>query len=208
MVVRGGVEPPTFRFSGAYAASLHVAGCGLMDDLAAETMARRRLVWAEVCRRWLPVWLPESTHGRRPPWGARSQPWEMIGTVQVAHHWHGDHRWLRRTPSSQKTISWVAPADETVRFEIGGTNYKGDLSTNNADAFRRQLAPYIEYARRAGRGRAAPGTDCGQPHGARTSGPGPKNKASRSANAGASSPASSSSTKQPREDGDVGLTHR
>jgi hypothetical protein len=29
-VVRGGIEPPTFRFSGAYAASLHVAGCGLM----------------------------------------------------------------------------------------------------------------------------------------------------------------------------------
>jgi hypothetical protein len=58
LVVRGGVEPPTFRFSGAYAASLHVAGCGLMGDLAAETMASCRLMWPGVCRRWLPVWLP------------------------------------------------------------------------------------------------------------------------------------------------------
>ena len=57
-MVRGGVEPPTFRFSGAYAASLHVAGCGLMGDLAAQTMAGCRPMWPDVCRRWLPVWLP------------------------------------------------------------------------------------------------------------------------------------------------------
>jgi hypothetical protein len=57
-VVRGGVEPPTFRFSGASAASLHVAGYGPIGHLAAETMARCRLVWPDVCRRWLPVWLP------------------------------------------------------------------------------------------------------------------------------------------------------
>jgi hypothetical protein len=58
VVVRGGVEPPTFRFSGAYAASLHVAGCCLMGDLAAQTMAGCCLMWPEFCRRWLPVWLP------------------------------------------------------------------------------------------------------------------------------------------------------
>jgi hypothetical protein len=38
LVVRGGFEPPTFRFSGASTASLHVAGCGPIGDLAAETM--------------------------------------------------------------------------------------------------------------------------------------------------------------------------
>jgi hypothetical protein len=54
LVVRGGVEPPAFRFSGAFAAWLHVAGCGLMGDLAAESMAGCRLVWPGVCRRWLP----------------------------------------------------------------------------------------------------------------------------------------------------------
>jgi Lsr2 len=44
------------------------------------------------------------------------------------------------------------PADETVRFRVGGTQYEIDLSTKNATAFRRQLAPFIEHARKAGRG--------------------------------------------------------
>ena len=43
------------------------------------------------------------------------------------------------------------PADETVRFGIGGVEYEIDLSKKNAAAFRRQLAPYIEHARKAGR---------------------------------------------------------
>jgi hypothetical protein len=45
------------------------------------------------------------------------------------------------------------PADETVRFRLDGSAYEIDLSTKNANAFRRQLAPYIENARKAGRGR-------------------------------------------------------
>ena len=44
------------------------------------------------------------------------------------------------------------PADETVRFGIGGADYVIDLSTRNAKAFRKQLAPFIEHARKAGRG--------------------------------------------------------
>jgi Lsr2 len=44
------------------------------------------------------------------------------------------------------------PADETVRFGIGGAEYEIDLSSNNASAFRQQLAPYLAHARRAGRG--------------------------------------------------------
>src|SRR6476646_3129660 len=44
------------------------------------------------------------------------------------------------------------PADETVRFGLGGADYEIDLSTKNANAFRRQLAPFIEHARKAGRG--------------------------------------------------------
>ena len=44
------------------------------------------------------------------------------------------------------------PADETVRFGLGGTDYEIDLSTKNANAFRRKLAPFIEHARRTGRG--------------------------------------------------------
>ena len=50
------------------------------------------------------------------------------------------------------------PADETVRFGLGGTEYEIDLSKKNANAFRRQLAPYIEHARTAGsRQRHRPG---------------------------------------------------
>lgn len=44
------------------------------------------------------------------------------------------------------------PADETVRFGIGGSEYEIDLNKKNARAFRKQLAPFIEHARRAGRG--------------------------------------------------------
>ena len=50
------------------------------------------------------------------------------------------------------------PADETVRFGLGGTEYETDLRASNAAAFRRQLAPYIEHARTAGsRQRHRPG---------------------------------------------------
>jgi hypothetical protein len=57
------------------------------------------------------------------------------------------------------------PAAETVRFAIGGAEYEIDLSKKNARAFRKQLAPFIEHARRAGRGqrrrgaRTAPGRE-------------------------------------------------
>jgi nucleoid-associated protein Lsr2 len=44
------------------------------------------------------------------------------------------------------------PADETVRFGVGGTQYEIDLSKKNARAFRKQLAPSVEHARKAGRG--------------------------------------------------------
>jgi hypothetical protein len=56
------------------------------------------------------------------------------------------------------------PAQETVRFGIGGAAYEIDLN-KNARAFRRQLAPFIEHARKAGRGprsraaRTAPGRE-------------------------------------------------
>jgi Lsr2 len=50
------------------------------------------------------------------------------------------------------------PADETVRFAIGGVDYEIDLSKRNAAAFRRQLAPFVDHARKAGRGaRRRPG---------------------------------------------------
>jgi hypothetical protein len=44
------------------------------------------------------------------------------------------------------------PAEETVRFGLGGSEYEIDLNKKNAKAFRKQLAPYIEHARKTGRG--------------------------------------------------------
>jgi hypothetical protein len=44
------------------------------------------------------------------------------------------------------------PAEETVRFGVDGSEYEIDLSKKNAAAFRRKLAPFIEHARKAGRG--------------------------------------------------------
>jgi len=44
------------------------------------------------------------------------------------------------------------PADETVRFGVGGAEYEIDLSKKNASAFRKELTPFIEHARRAGKG--------------------------------------------------------
>jgi Lsr2 len=50
------------------------------------------------------------------------------------------------------------PADETLRFGLGGVEYEIDLSKRNASKFRRQIAPYIEHARKPGRGqRRRPG---------------------------------------------------
>jgi hypothetical protein len=56
------------------------------------------------------------------------------------------------------------PADETLRFAIGGAKYEIDLSAKNARAFRRQLGPFIDHARRAGRGqRRRPAGTRGRP---------------------------------------------
>ena len=49
------------------------------------------------------------------------------------------------------------PADETVRFALGSTGYEIDLSAKNATAFRKQLAPFTEHARRSCPGTEPPG---------------------------------------------------
>lgn len=42
-------------------------------------------------------------------------------------------------------------AVETVRFGFDGSNYEIDLNSRNAAAFRKQLSPFIEHGRKAGR---------------------------------------------------------
>ncbi len=99
------------------------------------------------------------------------------------------------------------PAEETVRFGLGGAQYEIDLNTKNARAFRTQLAPFIEHARQAednGAGRRGPHHAVSA---AATSGPGRKPRASRSAPAGASPPAWSSGTTPPPKDPDPRAGH-
>lgn len=43
------------------------------------------------------------------------------------------------------------PAKETIRFAFEGTDYEIDLNAKNAAVFHKQLRPYLEHARRAGR---------------------------------------------------------
>ena len=43
------------------------------------------------------------------------------------------------------------PAEQTIRFAFDGTDYEIDLNAKNAATFGKQLAPYLEHARRAGR---------------------------------------------------------
>jgi hypothetical protein len=52
------------------------------------------------------------------------------------------------------------PAKQTVRFAFDGTDYEIDLNDKNTAAFSKQLAPYLEHARRAGR---APARRAGRP---------------------------------------------
>jgi len=79
------------------------------------------------------------------------------------------------------------PADETVRFEIGSVEYEIDLSMKNAAAFRKQLAPFIDHARKAGRGqRRRAGVPLQAGSAAAVSGCGRKRRALRSASAAAS----------------------
>jgi Lsr2 len=82
------------------------------------------------------------------------------------------------------------------------------LNAKNATAFRRQLAPYIEHARKAGsrqRRRAARPASSRERSGDIRGWA--KTRASRSAAAGASPPTLPSSTKPPQEDSEAGLTH-
>jgi hypothetical protein len=77
--------------------------------------------------------------------------------------WPGHSAGSRYPPQAEtvKKISVVleddldgGPADETVRFGLGDTEYEIDLSEKNAAAFRKQLAPFIEHARQAMRGQS------------------------------------------------------
>ena len=60
----------------------------------------------------------------------------------------------------------ASEASETLRFEVDGRPYEIDLSSDNAQKFRSEIAPYIRHARRVVshvRRRARAGSGPGRP---------------------------------------------
>src|SRR2546430_3084973 len=51
-----------------------------------------------------------------------------------------------------RVVRQAEPAVHGEQHAAGGAEYEIDLSKKNARTFRRQIAPYIEHARKAGRG--------------------------------------------------------
>jgi len=98
----------------------------------------------------------------------------------------------------------AGPAEETVRFGIGGTEYEIDLSNKNAAAFRprSRLSPATP-ARPPGDSAAGPVVPQRAGSAAAISVPGRKTTASLSATATASPRASLSSTKPPQREPDT-----
>lgn len=47
-------------------------------------------------------------------------------------------------------------AEETLRFSVGGSEYEIDLSRQNAARFRKDMGPFVEHARKAGRAQQRP----------------------------------------------------
>jgi nucleoid-associated protein Lsr2 len=62
----------------------------------------------------------------------------------------------RRTIVTLEDDLGAGRADETVRFGIDGGEYEIDLSKRNAAKLRKQLAPFVDHARKAGRTQSRP----------------------------------------------------
>src|SRR5258708_40091348 len=93
------------------------------------------------------------------------------------------------------------PAEETVRFGLDGADYEIDLNKKTPAALRKKLAPFVEHARKPGRGqrRQAARSGASRERGSDIRA-GRKTRASRSAAAGASRQAWWSSTRPLPED--------
>jgi hypothetical protein len=76
----------------------------------------------------------------------------MAGMVRRISHRRRRVRWLRKVTVMLEDDLDGSPAEETLRFGFDGVDDEIDLSGKNARAFREQLAPFIDHARKASRG--------------------------------------------------------
>jgi nucleoid-associated protein Lsr2 len=74
-----------------------------------------------------------------------------LGTVQATSHGQGRQMMAQKVTVALEDDLTGGQAAETVRFAFEGTEYEIDLNAKNAKAFRKELAPYAEHARKAGR---------------------------------------------------------
>ena len=100
------------------------------------------------------VWLGEEHRGSR-AWSAAllavtgHWPRYGAGTIEV-----GKVEMAQKVSVVLEDDLTGGPAEQTIRFD--GTDYEIDLNAKNAATFGKQLAPYIEHARRAGRAQPTP----------------------------------------------------
>ena len=78
----------------------------------------------------------------------------ITGMVRLTHGRHREVDVAQKVTVTLEDDLDGGPADETMRFGFEGADYEIDLSSKNARAFRRQLTPFIDHARKAGRGLA------------------------------------------------------
>src|SRR5215469_4081063 len=78
---------------------------------------------------------------------SRTQPRYGTSTIEV-----GEAGMAQKVTVVLEDDLTGGPAEQTVRFAFEGTDYEIDLNAKNAAAFGKQLAPYLEHARRVGRG--------------------------------------------------------
>jgi hypothetical protein len=92
--------------------------------------------------------------------GPRDQGLPLWSTSRGAMMNRSNNQRRPRLPGGLESVNVTArrqddidggPANETVQFGLGGADYEIDLSTKNAVAFRKQLAPFLDHARKAGR---------------------------------------------------------
>jgi hypothetical protein len=123
-VVRGGVEPPAFRFSGDSTAMPDDAERRLIGNLDAETNAHYCLAWPGVCRCWLPFGSPFGSPEALALWGSRRE--QQTGQGRISAHTSTIFIWLDAAPNPSSRCAggadvrfWLPSVSTGWSFPLG-----------------------------------------------------------------------------------------